>query len=303
MNLTSRKYVSKSKLNMWLWGWFLVAPTMIGLIVLNIIPIFQTIYLSLFKSGDFGKGNQFVGVDNYVSLLGDAQVGHAVGNTLLYTLLVVPLSIAFAMGIAVLLNGKLKGQSVFRTIYFIPMIAAPAAVTMVWKWLYNAQFGLINYVLAQLGLGPVKWTTDPQIALLAIAIIGIWSIIGYNMVLLLASLQEIPRDFYEASEIDGASSLQQFWVVTLPLATPTLFFVCVTTIIQSMQVFDVIYMMIDVTNPAYDRTVSLVYLFYNSSFKYMDKGYGSAIVVLLLVIIMLITYFQLKAEKKWVNYM
>lgn len=300
---STRRKVSKSKLNMWLWGWFMVAPTMIGLVFLNIIPIFQTIYLSLFKSGDFGKGNIFVGFDNYIRMFGDAQVWHAVANTLLYTLLVVPFSVVFSIIIAVLLNGKIKGKSFFRTIYFIPMMAAPAAVTMVWKWLYNPQFGLINYVLTQLGLDPVKWTTDPQFALIAISIIGIWSIVGYNMVLLLASLKEIPRDYYEASEIDGASKMQQFFVVTLPLLTPTLFFVSVTTIIQSMQVFDVIYMMIDVANPAYENTVSLVYLFYNNSFKYMDKGYGSSIVVLLLVIIMIITYIQLKAEKKWVNYM
>ncbi|MFS0726534.1 carbohydrate ABC transporter permease [Paenibacillus sp. 1P07SE] len=294
--------ISRSKLNMWLWGWFMVAPTIIGLLILNIIPIFQTIYLSLFKSGDFGKGNVFVGVDNYVRMFGDAQVWHAVVNTIAYTLMVVPVSVALAIIIAVLLNGKVKGKSLFRTIYFIPMIAAPAAVTMVWRWLYNPQFGLINYGLVQAGLDPVKWTTDPQVALIAISIIGIWSIFGYNMVLLLASLQEIPRDYYEASDIDGASKLQQFFIVTIPLVTPTLFFVFVTTIIQSMQVFDVIYMMIDVTNPAYERTVSLVYLFYNNSFKYMDKGYGSSIIVLLLAMIMIFTYFQLKAEKKWVHY-
>ena len=295
--------VPRNTWNMWLWGWFLVAPTMLGLLILNIIPIFQTIYLSLFKSGAFGRGNQYVGIGNYERLIADAQVWHAVANTLLYTVLVVPLSVALAMIIAVLLNGKVKGTSIFRTIYFIPMIAAPAAVTMVWRWLYNPQFGLINYVLTQLGLDPVRWTTDPQVGLISISLIGIWSIFGYNMVLLLASLQEIPRDFYEASDIDGASKMQQFFIVTVPLVTPTLFFVFVTTIIQSMQVFDVIYMMIDVTNPAYERTVSLVYLFYNNSFRYMDKGYGSAIVVLLLLLIMIITYFQLKAEKKWVNYM
>ena len=137
---------------------------------------------------------------------------------------------------------------------------------------------------------------------MSIAIIGIWSIVGYNMVLLLAGLQEIPRDYYEASEIDGAGKVKQFFTVTLPLVTPTLFFVMVTTIIQSMQVFDVIYMMIDITNPAYEKTVSLVYLFYNNSFKYSDKGYGSAIVMLLLSIIMIITVIQIKVQKKWVNY-
>ncbi|WP_445668171.1 carbohydrate ABC transporter permease [Paenibacillus sp. FSL F4-0125] len=290
-------------MNEWSWGWFLIAPTIIGLLVLNIIPIFQTMYLSFFKSGDFGKGNIYVGIDNYKKMFGDSQVWHAVGNTLGYTLIVVPITIIIAMLLAVLLNGKIKGKSLYRTIYFIPMIAAPAAVTMVWKWLYNTQFGLINHILSVFGMGPVQWTTNPNVALISIAIIGIWSAVGYSMVLLLAGLQEIPKDYYEASNIDGAGPIKRFFIVTLPLVTPTLFFVMVTSIIQAMQVFDVIYMMIDVTNPAYDKTVSLVYLFYNNSFKYSNKGYGSAIVMLLLAIIIVITLIQMKVQKKWVNYM
>jgi multiple sugar transport system permease protein len=295
--------IVEKKWNEWSWGWFLIAPTVIGLIVLNIIPIIQTVYLSFFKSGDFGRGNVFVGFGNYLKMFGDPQVWHAVGNTLMYTVLVVPISIMIAMVVAVMLNGNLGGKSLYRTIYFIPMVAAPAAVTMVWKWLYNTQFGLVNYGLSKLGLPPVEWTSNPAVALLSIAIIGIWSVIGYNMVLFLAGLQEIPKDFYEASDIDGAGKFRQFFVITLPLVSPTMFFVLITSIIQAMQVFDVIYMMIDVTNPAYDHTVSLVYLFYNSSFKYSDKGYGSAIVMLLLILILIITVFQTRAQKKWVNYM
>ncbi|MFD1907621.1 carbohydrate ABC transporter permease [Paenibacillus rhizoplanae] len=184
---------------------------MIGLIVLNFIPIVQTAYLSFFKSGDFGRGNIYIGWENYRKLIQDPQVWHAVGNTLLYALLVVPASIAIAMLVAVLLNGKLAGRSLYRTIYFIPMVAAPAAVTMVWRWMYNQHYGLINYGLSKLGLPAVNWTTDPRVAILSIAVIGIWSVIGYNMVLLLAGLQEIPKDFYEASDIDGASRVRQFF--------------------------------------------------------------------------------------------
>ena len=294
---------TKREVNEWFWAWFLIAPTIIGLIVLNIIPIFQTLYLSFFKSGDFGRGNIFIGLNNYKQMLTDVQVWYALGNTLKYTIIVVPLTIIFSMIIAVLLNSNLKGKSLYRTIYFIPMMAAPAAVTMVWKWLYNNQFGLLNVFLKKIGIGAVGWINDPKVALISIAIIGIWSTIGYNMVLLLAGLQEIPRDYYEASNIDGANAVVQFFNITLPLVSPTLFFVMVTSIIQSMQVFDVIYMMIDVTNPAYNKTVSLVYLFYNNSFKYSNKGYGSAIVMLLLIIIMIITVIQMKVQKKWVNYM
>ena len=298
-----KKKVSKKTWNEWCWAWLMVAPTIIGLIVLNIIPIFQTLYLSFFKSGAFGKGNVFVGLDNYKRLLADEQVWDAVGNTLLYTCLVVPITIAIALLLAVVLNGKIKGKDVYRTIYFIPMVAAPAAVTMVWKWLYNYQYGLINHILKFIGLEGVNWIDDPEVAMISIVIIGIWSTVGYSMVLLLAGLQEIPRDYYEASDIDGASAVKQFFSITIPLISPTLFFVLVTSIITAMQVFDVIYMMIDVTSPSYDNTVSLVYLFYNNSFKYSDKGYGSAIVMLLLLIIMLITVVQTKLQKKWVNYM
>lgn len=295
--------ISKSTRNEWYWGWFFIAPTIIGLLVLNIIPIFQTLYLSFFKSGDFGKGNIFVGFDNYKKMIQDPQVWGAVGNTIKYTLMVVPVTIIISLIIAVFLNGKIRGKSAYRTIYFIPMVAAPAAVTMVWKWLYNDKFGLMNEMLKKIGLGPVNWIDNSHISLISIAIIGIWSTIGYNMVLILAGLQEIPKDYYEASSIDGATPLFQLFKITLPLVSPTLFFVMVTTIIQSMQVFDVIYMMVDVTSPAYDKTVSLVYLFYNNSFKYSNKGYGSAIVMLLLAIIMIITVVQIKLQKKWVKYM
>lgn len=298
-----KRILSKQVFNEWLWGWGMIFPTILGILVLNIIPIFQTLYLSFFKNGAFGKGNIFIGFDNYKRLISDPQVWYAVRNTLGYTLIVVPITSIIAMILAVCLNEKIKGKQIYRTIYFIPMVAAPAAITMVWKWLYNNQFGLINYVLTRLGLSRINWIDDPKVAMISIAIIGIWSAVGYSMVLLLAGLQEIPRDYYEASEIDGASPIKQFFSITLPLVSPTLFFVLVTSIITAMQVFDVIYMMIDVTSPSYENTVSLVYLFYNNSFKYSDKGYGSAIVMLLLGIIMIITVIQMKIQKKWVNYM
>lgn len=303
VKLKTKTKIPKRKLNEWFWAWFLVAPTIIGLLILNIIPIFQTLYLSFFKSGAFGKGNIFVGLDNYKNMFQDMQVWYAVGNTLKYTLIVVPFTVIFSLIISVLLNGSIKGKYTYRTIYFIPAVAAPAAVTMVWKWLYNQNFGLINVLLKKIGLASVDWINNPNISLISIAIIGIWSTVGYNMILLLAGLQEIPKDYYEASTIDGANRIVQFFKITLPLVSPTLFFVVVTTVIQSLQVFDVIYMMVDVTSPAYNKTVSLVYLFYNNSFKYSNKGYGSAIVMLLLVIIMIITAIQMKVQKKWVNYM
>ena len=216
--------------------------------------------------------------------------------------MVVPATAIISLIVAVLLNKKMKGVSVYRTIYFLPMVAAPAAIAMVWRWLYNSEYGLINYTLSLIGIKGPNWIADPKVALISIAIIGIWSTIGYNMILLLAGLQEIPRDYYEAANIDGASPIRQFFKITIPLVSPTMFFVVVTSIMSAFQVFDVIFMIIEQGNPALEKTQSLVYLFYKHSFLLNDKGYGAAIIMLLLAIIMVITVIQVKLQKKWVNY-
>ena len=298
-----RLRASAATRNEWYWAWAMIAPTIIGLIVLNIIPIFQTLYMSFFKSGAFGKGNIFIGLENYRHLLADAQVWYATRNTLVYMLCVVLITTAIALLLAVALGGKLRGKGVYRTIYFIPMVATPAAVTLIWRWLYNYRFGLFNHTLSSLGITPIDWIDNPSVAMISVAIVGIWSTVGYSMVLLIAGLQEIPRDYYEAAQIDGAKPVRQFLHITLPLVSPTLFFVLVTSVISAMQVFDIVYMMIGVSSPSYDSTVSLVYLFYNNSFKYSNKGYGSAIIMILLALILLITAIQNRLQKKWVNYM
>ncbi|MBC2580455.1 carbohydrate ABC transporter permease [Clostridium sp. DJ247] len=279
----------------------MIAPTIIGLIILNIWPIIQTFYLSFNKAGAFGN-TQWVGLDNYKHLFKDPAVIHATINTLKFTIISVPVGVLLSLFIAVLLNANIKGKSIYRTIYFLPMVSAPAAVAMVWRWLYSADYGLFNYLLSLVGIHGPKWLTDPKFALLSIIIVGIWSSLGYNMVILLAGLQEIPTTFYEAAEIDGAGPVRRFFSITLPLVSPTMFFVVITTMIGSLQVFDLIFMMIDKTNVAMESTQSLVYLFYKYSFIMNDKGYGSAIIMLLLAIILLITVIQLKLQKKWVHY-
>lgn len=281
-----------------MWGWLFILPTVIGLIILNIIPIFQTIYQSFFKTGDFGRGNIFVGAENYVKVFGDSEVWQSLINTFKYAIVEVPFSIAIALVLAVLLNRKMKGRSAYRTIIFLPMVAAPAAVAMVWRWLFNSDFGLLNNVFHL----NVKWVSDPKIAVYSIAVIGVWSIIGYNMVLFLSGLQEIPHDYYEAAQIDGATGVKSFFHITIPLLSPTIFFVLVTRVIGSLQVFDLMYMVMDKSNPALEKTQSLVYLFYKYAFINKNMGYGSAIVVLLLVITMIITVFQMIGQKKWVFY-
>lgn len=281
-----------------LWGWLFILPTVAGLLVLNIIPIFQTVYQSFFKTGDFGKGNIFIGFANYQKLFQDKAVWQALWNTVRYAIVEVPFSIAIALVLAVFLNRKMFGRVTYRTIFFLPMVAAPAAIAMVWRWLYNSEFGLINHLLGE----KINWISNPESAIYAIAVIGIWSIVGYNMVLFLAGLQEVPRDYYEAASIDGASGIYQFFKITVPLISPTIFFVAVTRVIGAFQVFDLIFMVMDKTNPALMKTQSLVYLFYKYSFTESNKGYGSAIIVLLLAVIMMITVFQIFAQKKWVYY-
>ncbi len=296
--MSSVKKGTTRERNEFVWGWLFIFPTMLGLIVLNIIPIFQTIYQSFFKTGDFGRGNIFIGMENYIKMFGDAEVWQSVINTFKYAIVEVPFSIAIALVLAVLLNRKMMGVSAYRTIFFLPMVAAPAAIAMVWRWLFNSEFGLLNHIFGT----SINWISDPAIAVFAIAVIGIWSIIGYNMVLFLAGLQEIPRDYYEAASIDGATGINQFFNITVPLLSPTIFFVTITRVIGGLQVFDLIFMVMDKNNPALYKTQSIVYLFYQNSFVENNKGYGSTIVVLLIAIIMVVTVFQMIAQKKWVYY-
>lgn len=292
-----RKITSREK-NEFLWGWAFSLPTMIGLIVLNIYPIIKTIYESFFRTGDFGKGNIFIGLANYQRVLTDPEVWQSLLNTFKYAIVEVPFSIIIALVLAVLLNRKMKGRAAYRTTFFLPMVAAPAAIAMVWRWLFNSEFGLLNNVFGT----SINWISNPNIAVYSIGVIGVWSIIGYNMVLFLSGLQEIPKDYYEASNIDGASGIYQFFHITVPLLSPTIFFVTVTRVIGALQVFDLIFMVMDRNNPALSKTQSLVYLFYQYSFVQNNKGLGSTIVVVLLAIIMVITVFQMKAQKKWVYY-
>lgn len=291
-SVTKKKWTSQEK-NECIWGWAFILPTMIGLIILNIWPIFDTIIQSFFKTGDFGKGNIFIGLQNYKTILGDPEIWQALLNTFKYAIVEVPFSIAIALVLAVLLNRKMVGRAAYRTIFFLPMVAAPAAIAMVWRWLYNSEFGLLNHILGT----KTNWISNPSIAVFAVAIIGIWSIVGYNMVLFLAGLQDIPRDYYEASSIDGANGINQFFNITIPLLSPTIFFVAITRVIGGLQVFDLIFMVMDKNNPALYKTQSLVYLFYQESFVNNNKGMGSAIVVFLLIIIMIITVIQMQMQK------
>lgn len=283
----------------WIYG--MIAPTIIGLIVLNIWPMFQTIYLSFTKSSGFGD-EKWVGVKNYVRLFSDPEIWTATANTFIYALIVVPIGTALSLLVAVLLNANIKGKTLYRTLYFLPVIAVPSAVAMVWRWLYNTDFGIINYSLSKMGIKGPDWLADPHYILASIILVGIWTCIGYNMVILLAGLQDIPKTYYEAAEIDGANAANKFFHITMPLISPTMFFVIVTSVISSLQVFDFIFMMVPAQNPSIGNVQSLVYLFYKYTFVTYNRGYGSAIVTFLLVITFILTIIELKLQKKWVVY-
>ncbi len=280
------------------WGLLMIAPTMVGLFILNFIPIFQTIWLSMCKTGDFGLGNVFVGLENYEKLIHDREVWQALLNTFKYSAVQVPLAIIIPLILAVLLNRKMKGRTVYRTIFFLPMICAPAAVAMVWKWMYNADYGLLNKILNV----KIDWTTNPRIAWISVAIIGVWSAIGNNMILFLGGLQDIPKDYYEAARIDGSTGIHSFFHITVPLLSPMIFFVVQTGIIGALGLFDLPYMIMDRSSRAFKYVESVEYLFYHYSFELSNRGYGASIVIFMLLIIGAITWLVQKSEKKWVFY-
>ena len=178
----------------------------------------------------------------------------------------------------------------------------PAAIAMVWKWIYNSDYGLLNYMLSCFGIDGPNWLTNPNIALYSIIIVAIWGGIGYNMVIFLSGLQNIPKTYYEAAIMDGARPITIFFKITLPLLSPVIFFVTIMSLIGAFQVFDLIFMMIGRTSNVIENTQSIVYLFYQNAFILNEKGYSAAIAVILLIIILIITAIQMILQKKWVHY-
>ena len=291
------KKTSKLALDGYVWGYLMVAPTIIGLIVLNIVPFFQTIYMSFSKSKAFGA-YQFCGLENYVEMFKSPEFWKATWNSIYFCILTVPIGVFLALLVAVLLNAKIKGKTAFRAIYFLPMVVAPAAVAMVWTWIFNTEYGILNSLLGK----NIRWLTDPKIVLITCAIVAIWSAIGYDAVLLLSGIQNISRTLYEAADLDGASKVQQFFHITLPMVSPTLFVVLIMRLMSSLKVYDLIYMMVEQSNPALTSAQSLMYLFYRESFVAGNKGYASAIVIWTVLLIGIVTVFQFIGQKKWVNY-
>ena len=279
------------------WAYLMVAPTIIGLIVLNVWPFIQTIYASFCEHLGFGH-YKFIGLDNYINMFQDADFWRATGNTLLFCILTVPVGIFLSLMVAILLNARVRFKGGFRTIFFLPMVCAPAAITMVWRWIFNSEYGILNQIFGT----HVAWVTDSRVALISCAIVAIWSAIGYDAVLLLSGLQNISKSYYEAASIDGAGKITRFFKITLPMISPTLFVTMIMRLMTSLKVYDLIYMMVEETNPALTSVQSLIYLFYRESYVAGSRGAGSAIAVWTVLIIGIVTVFQFIGQKKWVNY-
>lgn len=280
------------------WGIAFVLPTIIGLLVLNYYPIFDTVWQSFCKTGDFGKGNTFIGLTNYVNLFRDPEVFSTLYNSFRYSIFSIPATIILSLVLAVLLNRKMVGRSAYRTIFFLPMVCAPAAVAMVWKWMFNQDYGLLNYIFN----AKINWVTDPKVAMVAIVVVGVWGAIGNNMILLIGGLQDIPKDYYEAASVDGSTGVHAFWHITIPLLSPMLFFILQTSVMGGLQLFDLPFMIMDKTSRAWPTVKTITYLFYEYAFEQSNRGYGAAIVMFLIAIIGVITVILQKTEKKWVHY-
>lgn len=290
---------SKLKRREYVWGYAMVFPLLIGMGALFIWPVLRTIFLSFTEWSDFGN-YEWSGLHNYTRLIHDTAVYRSILHTLEYVIIYVPGIVVLSTAAAVLLSMKIRGIAIYRTILFLPAVMMPAAVAMSWRWLLNGDFGLLNAALKSVSIPGVSWLTDSRTVLISIVIVAVWSSIGLQAMILVAGIKGISPAFYEAASIEGAGPISRFFRITLPLLTPTLFFVTVTSLIGALQVFDLIYMMVGAV--AIDHVDSVVYLFYQQAFLKNDKGYASSIAVMLFILILLVTALQLKLQKKWVHY-
>jgi multiple sugar transport system permease protein len=284
-----------------LWAYAMIAPAFVGLVALYLWPFVSTFVKSFMDLPVFGAG-EFNGVDNYAKLVGDTDFWQALGNSAKYTVIVL-LGIPLAIIFAALIQQVSRGKGVYRVLFFLPVVTLPVAVGMVWRFILNGDFGLLNYVLSIFGIHGEYWVADSRFAIYAFAVVGIWMGLGVNLIILGAGLQNIPVDLYEASSLDGASRIRQFFSITLPLLSPSIFFVTILTTISALQMFDLVFIMLgSVNNTALEGSKTIVYLFYEAAFVQFKQGYAAAIAIVLLVIIMVVTAIQFRLEKKWVTY-
>jgi multiple sugar transport system permease protein len=281
-------------------GYLFLLPNILGFLVFSSVPVIATFSISLLD-WDLIRAPRFVGIDNYVKLLTDDVLFRKVlWNTGYFVLGTVPAGIVLSLLLALAMNANVRGIAIFRALFFIPVISASVAVAMMWRWLYNTDFGLINVALTSIGLKAVPWISSTAWAMPSVIIMAIWKNLGYNMVIFLAGLQSIPVHLYEAAAIDGANSYQRFRHITVPLLAPTTFFVLVISGISSFQVFDLAFVLTK-GGPG-DATNTMVMYIYAQAFQFFHMGYAAAIAWVLFAIIFVVTLLQHQLQKRWVHY-
>lgn len=269
-----------------------VVPALLVLGVFVVLPVGYALILSLHRVQLLGGTEyQFVGLSNFRRLAQDQRVWIALRNTLEYVVIVVPTQTGLALGLASLLNAQIRGKRLFQVLYFLPTITSSAVLTLIFMWIYNTN-GLLNSVLSQLGLATYNWLGDPAVALKGIMIMNIWSTAPFFMVIYLAALQDVPQSLYEAATLDGATTWDKFWCITVPFLQPVTFFIVVIGMIGTFQLFDQSYIFSGGSGGPNNATLTLVLLMYQYAFKALDLGYAAAIAFALALVIILATLIQ-----------
>lgn len=299
--------MSRAAKNEAYWGLAFTAPGIIGVLIFTAIPLVTTFVMS-FASWNVAQPPKLIGLSNYRELFSDSVIKHEFINTLYYAIGSVPISIVISCIVAAMLNSKIRGKTIFRTLFFLPYVCMPAAIASVWQWILNARYGLLNQVLASIGISGPNWMSSPSLIMPVVIFISVWQSIGYNMIILLAALQNISVTYYEAAAIDGAGPVKRFLSITVPLISPTIFFLMIMSFIGSFKAFDLIYMVIGGAGgassggPLANATRTVVFGIYERGIYFLRMGYASAEATLLFAAILAITGIQFLAQKKWVYY-
>ncbi|OCT11601.1 sugar ABC transporter permease [Paenibacillus pectinilyticus] len=283
-------------------GYAFISPMLLGLVIFTLFPIIASFFLS-FTDWNFVAGFskvKFLGLDNFTKLIHDSVFLLSLKNNMIL-MVVVPVTLIVSLVLAVLIDKQVYFKGVFKVVYFIPYISSVVAVAIVFQVLFHPTYGPINQTLIDWGIAnPPKWLADPDYALYCVMGLMVWINIGYNMIIFMAGLQSIPKDLYEAADIDGASKFKQFYSITVPLLSPTTFFLLVSGIIGTFKVFDVISVLTN-GGPANSTSV-VVYRLYETAFVNLQSGYASAMAIVLLILVLLITLIQWLGQRRWVNY-
>lgn len=283
-----------------LWGWLLISPWLVGFLVFTLGPMIASAYLS-FTDWDIITPPKWVGLHNYTYMFFKDPIAlYSFRITIIYAAISVPLRLVFGLAIALLMNQKVRGIFVFRTIYYLPAVLSGVAVALLWRWVFNSEFGLVNTMLWTLfGVEGPSWLVDPRWVMSAFIVMSLWDV-GGPMLIYLAGLQGIPSDLYEAAEVDGANTWHRFWKITLPMMTPVLFFNLVIGIIAALQVFTQAFIITE-GGPNNATMFSILYMYLNA-FRFFKMGYASAIAWLLFVLILVLTLFIFRSSASWVHY-